>query len=63
MERRDQGGQLVLRDILQLVDEQHRGSAPLTRRSTDRTDEIAEVGVEVAAVGQPPLRVDIECEF
>jgi len=59
----DQCGQFVLCDVLQLVEKQDHRRAALPRRGPHGDDQRAEVGFEIAAVGQAWLRPDVEPQF
>ena len=63
VERGNQRRQLVFRHILEFVDEKFECRLTFVRGIAEGCKEIREIGVEVAAVGQPNLRVVIYPDF
>ena len=60
--RADQGAELLRRHLVQLVDEQGRAEALVARPLAEGHEELREVGLEVAAVGDTDLRLELQPE-
>ena len=63
MERGDQGAELALLDILELVHEEHQRGALVAGGGTGGAEKVAEVLVENAAVGEAPLAAEFHAEL
>ncbi len=63
MERGNQRRQLVLFHVLQLVYEQHCGSAGPLGGEARRFQQVGQILFKVAVVGEPGLRLEIEADL
>ena len=58
----DQRAELLGRDLVELVDQQGRAETLLTRALAERHEELRQVGLEVAGVGDPDFWLELEPE-
>lgn len=63
MQRGDQRGQLLLRHVLQLVDEKDQGRLAGLRGAAGRFQQGLQVVLEIAVVGQARLGVEVDAHF
>ena len=63
MQGTDQRAQLLLRDILQFVDEQNRRSLAFRSGFTDAFEQIGQIGLQIAAIGHAHDRLKIDIEL
>lgn len=57
MKRDDQRGQVCFGQILNLVDQQQPSLASPRRSGTDQIEQVRQIELQVAAVGQPGFRL------
>ena len=63
VERGNQRGELRLGHVLQFIDKEHKRGGALMRRLAEGQQEIREIGVEIAAVGQADFRIGLNAEL
>jgi hypothetical protein len=50
-------------NVLKFIDEQHNTGAVLTRRGANRSKQVGQIGVEISAVSQAPLRFEVRADL
>ena len=60
MKGRNQRGEFFRLDVLELVDEQRDRAAALPRRFADHAEQIGQVGLEIAGIGESRLGVRVD---
>ena len=63
MKRHDQRRKLLFRHILKFVDRQDDRRLPLARSLANRHDQVCEIELEIAAVRESGLRLNLETDF